>query len=154
MEKGDISNHSAARALIVFEGAVAFCTDNKEFAKLAKKDKWSQAIKLWTLNEFCVRRILYLFHRKDITFEVVTFLGQAFANEARVFLDEQDIPIHRVWSTTPESLGRSIAYMPDLAWVYDPDPEHFLMYGSKGGHLADVGQIGHFINDRGMSTDG
>jgi len=145
MDKGDLSNKVSPRCLLVFEGALAFCTNEAKSSKLIAKRRDEKALKeYWVLNEHLCRRILWLFHKKDITFEVVTFLGQQFAVELRYWLDSLDIPVHRVWATTPAALGRNIAYMPDLAFVYDPEPERWLMYGTKGVFLSDVNQVGDF----------
>ena len=153
MENGDLANKPAPKLLLVFEGIVGECTDTKRSDKKLRKGQAAAAIRYWELNPGAAARILYLFHRKDISFEVVTFLGMDFATEVRHFLDHHDIPVHRVWATTPEILGRSIGYMTDLVYVYDPDPERWLMYGSKGGHLTDVNQIGHTLGDRGIFSE-
>lgn len=147
MEKGDLSNKVSPRILLVFEGALGFCRNETKAARLYRKGRHQQALnEYWLLNETMVHRILWLFHKKDITFEVVTFLGHEFAVELKYWLDSLDIPVHRVWETTPTNLGRSIAYMPDLSYVYDPDPERWLMYGAKGVFLQDVNQIGSFAS--------
>ena len=92
-----------------------------------------------------VRQVLWLFHRKDVSTEIVTFLHPDFATEVKYLLDVNDIPVHRVWATTPENLGRQIAYMPDLACVYDPEPERWLMYGGKGRFLTSATQLGEDV---------
>ena len=142
MLNGDLSNKISPRILLIFEGAVGICLDKGKHDKLMKQGRWAGAVAQWTWNEPVIRRILWLFHKKDITFELVTFIGEFFAEELEQAAGEDDIPFHRVWWTTPERLGRSIAYMPDLSCVYDPEPTRWLMYGSKGKFLTDVNQIG------------
>ena len=137
----DLSNKPAPKVLLVFEGAVGFCTDSKRFERMMKKEKWAPAMECWQPNELMIRRILYLFHKKNITFEVVTFLPDRFAAHLREWLDDLDVPIHRVWSSTPDKLARALSYMPDVLHVYDPDPSRFMRYGSKGSWLQDINQI-------------
>jgi hypothetical protein len=91
-----------------------------------------------------VRRILWLFHKKDVHIEIVTYLGDEFAEALADWLDDEQVPVSRVWSTTPERLARGIAYMPDLHTVYDPEASRWLSYGSKGKYLTDVNQVGDF----------
>lgn len=141
MLNGDLSNQVSARILLVFEGALGFCTDEKRFSKAASRGNWERAIGYWELNELMMRRILWLFHKKDVHTEVVTFL-EGFGDEIAELLETHDLPVHRVWSTTPEHLGRQIAYMPDLACVYDPEPQRWLMYGGKGRFLTSAAQVG------------
>ena len=146
MQNGDLSNQVSARVLIVFEGALGFCTDEKKFKKAADRGNWERAAECWELNELMVRRILWLFYHKDVHTEVVTFLPSGFADElAELLEDKYDLPVHRVWASTPELLGRQIAYMPDLARVYDPEPQRWLMYGGKGRFLTSVSQVGEDI---------
>jgi hypothetical protein len=145
LQNGDLSSHVAPKLLLVYEGALGFCTDTKKYDKAASRHQWEKAWQHWELNELMVRQILWLFHKKDVRTEVVTFLHRDFATELRHQLDEMDLPVHRVWSTTPESLGRQIAYMPDLACVYDPEPERWLMYGGKGRLITSALQLGEDV---------
>lgn len=142
VQNGDLSNKVSPRILLVFEGALGFCSNEKKFAKAAAKQDWERALSFWEFNELLIRQILWLFHRRDVNTEIVTFKPEGFATELRYRLDTMDIPVHRVWSTSPENLGRQIAYMPDLACVYDPEPERWLMYGSKGRLLSRATELG------------
>lgn len=56
--------------------------------------------------------------------------------------DQEELPVRHVWATRPELLARKIAYMADLARVYDPDASRWLTWGGKGSHLTDVNQLG------------
>lgn len=145
MEHGDLSNKVSPRVLLVFENAVGFCIDRTQFEKELKRKHWDRALSYWDFNELMLRQILWLFHKKDVRTEVVTFLPAGFADVLMLGFDKIDLPIHRVWSTTPENLGRQIAYMPDLACVYDPEPARWLMYGSKGRFLTHAGQLGEDV---------
>jgi hypothetical protein len=138
----DLSTRPSPKILLVFEGTVAYCTNREKSQRLIDRGSYSKALRFWTLNELCVRRILYLFFRKDLQFEVVTFLGDGFAAAVREWLDDNDIPVHRVWASDPDRLARNISYMPDLAIVYDSDPERAGRYGLKGVHLTDINAIG------------
>lgn len=145
MEHGDLSNKVSPRLLLVFENALGWCTDKTKCEKELKRQHWEKSFGYWTWNELMLRQILWLFHKKDVRTEVVTFMGEGFADCIKFELDALDIPVHRVWSTTPESLGRQIAYMPDLACVYDPEPSRWLMYGSKGRFIEHANQLGEDV---------
>lgn len=142
MRFGDISNKVSPRILLVFEGALGLCTDTHKLDKALAKGKVMTAVKLFELNQLALHVLDYLYWKKDINIEVVTFLGEEFAEELAALLDERSVPVHRVWSSTPDALARRIAYMPDLAVVYDPEPARWLAYGAKGRYLQDVRQIG------------
>ena len=145
MEHGDLSNKVSPRVLLVFENALGYCVDMSKSDKYLAKKNFTRAFGYWDFNEMILRQILWLFHKKDVRTEVVTFIPGDFVDEIKVALDELDIPVHRVWCTTPENLGRQIAYMPDLACVYDPEPQRWLMYGSKGRFLTSATQLGEDV---------
>jgi hypothetical protein len=145
VQNGDLSNKMSPKVLLVFEGALGFCTDPKKFDKAMVRGNWERAVGYWELNELMMRRILWLFHRKDVRTEVVTFYSPGFADEVATRLEAADLPVHRVWSTSPGHLGRQIAYMPDLACVYDPEPQRWLMYGGKGRLLTSFTQLGEDV---------
>jgi hypothetical protein len=140
MENGNLSNRVAPRIVLVFEGALGFCTDTARYDKAVRKEKWETAIKYWSLNTLCMAKLMHLYFKKDVNIEVVTYLGEPFAEELRYLL--QDLPLHRVWATTPFDLGLKVAYMPDLAMVYDPEPKRWLMYGGKGRYLSSINELG------------
>lgn len=141
MRNGDLSNRVSPRVVLVFEGALGFCTDTRKFDRQLRRGHFEEATRFWEINSLLAGKILHLNYYKDVTFEVVTFIGgDEWAAELGYYLE--DLPLHRVWATTPEKLGRKIAYMPDLACVYDPEPKRWLMYGTKGRFLTSVNQIG------------
>lgn len=144
MQKGDLSHDIVPRILLVFEGAVAFLPDDKRkaFDKAYRKQRWTDALALWELNELMLRKIWDITFRKSLTVELVTFLGQGMADVLAARMDEEDMPIARVWATTPGQLSRRLAYMPNVSVVYDPDENHVFTYGSKGKVITDVNQLG------------
>jgi len=144
MQHGDISNESAPRILLVFEGAVGFLPDIKvkDYQRAVRRHAWDDAVSCWELSEPILRRILDLVLRRNLAVEVVTFISQPFADVLAARLDEEDVPVRRVWYSTPGRLSRRLAYMPDVAAVYDPDEAHVFTYGSKGRVLVDPNQLG------------
>jgi hypothetical protein len=64
--------------------------------------------------------------------EVVTYLHADAVEYLQAWVDDKDLPVHRVWYAAPNKLARKIATMPDLAVIFDPDPAHALTYGHKG----------------------
>jgi hypothetical protein len=142
MLNGDLDNKVSPRLLLVFEGALGIKTDGPGFDRAVRKHRWAQVMDCWELNELMARRLLWLYYNRDVNYEIVTFLGDDFARELSLWINDVGLPVHRVWATTPDKLGRTIAYMPDLACVYDPEPTRWLMYGGKGRFLERVSQIG------------
>jgi hypothetical protein len=144
MRNGDISNQVTPRIVLVFEGALGFVFDEKLWQKVRKNGKYYKIRECWGLNELMVHRILWLFHKKDLQIDIVTFLGDDFAAELTEWLEDEGVTVSDVWSSTVTQLARSIVYMPDLALVYDPEPTRWLTYGSKGMFISDVNQLGAF----------
>lgn len=136
MKNGDISNEVVPRLALVFEGLVGVLSSPREQAveALARKAKrWKRAVSAYSLNDPMVRRIWDTTWRLGFNIDVVTFLGEGFCSALRERLEDEDqLPISKVWASTPQRLSREIAYMPELAAIYDPDPSHRFTYGGKG----------------------
>ena len=145
MRHGDISNQVAPRILLIAEGALIYLSDAKRWEKIQKKGDYHNIEKCWTVHDLMARRILWLFHKKDLRIDLVTFLGDEFAEELADWLEQQiPLAIGDVWSTGVNQLQRTIDYMPDLAMVYDPEPARWATWGSKGMFISDVNQLGAF----------
>lgn len=144
MQRGDISSEVVPKIIIVFEGAVGFLPADREaeYDRAVRKQRWVDAMYCWSLDEHMLRKIWDLAFRRSLTIEIVTFVSQPFADVLAARLDEEDMPVHRVWHTTPAKLSRQLAYMPDVAAIYDADEAHVFTYGSKGHVLTDVSQLG------------
>lgn len=144
MKGGDLDNAVVPRIILVFEGALGFLPDSavKDYEKAVKKQRWDDAIALWEFDEHMMRKIWDLTYRKSVTVEIVTFISQPFADVLAARLDEEDMPIRRVWYSTPARLSRQLAHMIDVSTVYDPDETHMFTYGAKGRVINDPNQLG------------
>jgi hypothetical protein len=135
MDKGDLSNEVIPRILLVFEGVVGWLPpeNKKTYDKLVRKGQWYYAVYEWELNDLMLRKIWDVMFRQSRELDIITYIGgQPFADALAARLDEEDVPVRRVWYTTPAILSRKIALMPDVAAVFDPDPAHQFTYGGKG----------------------
>lgn len=148
MRGGDLSNEVVPRAVLVFEGALGFIdrNDQRAFGRAIRRKRWDDAAECWQLFDLMVTRIWYVATRLSVTLDVVTFAGPPEFGEAleRRLQDAEELPVHRVWATTVELLCRKIAYMPDLAVIYDPEPSRQFTWGAKGRILTDINQLGAF----------
>lgn len=147
MKYGDLSNVVSPRIIIVFEGAVGSLPDGKteEYDKAVKKNNWFRAARLFDLNELMLQKLLYLSRRKNINISLVTWMPDDAAMEISDMMHENSVPVRGCFSSTPAQLARMLPYNPDVACVYDPVPEHILMFGSKGEVLTDPNQVGRMF---------
>lgn len=145
MLRGDLSNTVTPRLLVVFEGLVAYLSAGNvaSYNELGSLGDWPAALQCWDLSPLALTKISDLVTRRDIKVEVVSFAvpPEGAASLADRF-DEESVPVSRVVSSTPERTARRLAYAPDIARVYCPDPRHALMCGSKGFHVTSVHQLG------------
>lgn len=141
---GDLSNRTAARVLLVFEGLLGHLPAEKvpEYEKYAADGKWDSVIYQFQLNNQVVNRILYLTWSADYNFHVVTWFPPDAATAIQERLDEISLPVRSVFSTTPEKLAKILVNNPDIVTVYDIVPQHVLTFGSKATLVTDVSQIG------------
>lgn len=130
MQFGDLSNRVAPRILIVFEGGLTYPDED-----------YSNILKI-KLNPKVVDRILYLTFRKDINIEIVTWMDEDTADDISELLARNNLPVKGCYNHSPSLLARELSHRIDIICVYDPDPEHVLLFGSRGMLLTDANQIG------------
>ncbi len=148
MKHNDLSSQVVPRLALVFEGALGFADRAalRQFEKDLKRKHLDWAASRWVLDPTMMLKIWDVTKRLSFNLDIVTFLadGSEFFGEALAIRlqDVYDLPIHGVIATTEDKLSRKIAYMPDLAKIYDPDRLRSLRWGSKGYHLTDLNQLG------------
>jgi hypothetical protein len=142
VEKNDISNEVTARLLIVFEGLLGTPPEQPKMRRriplLGRKGLSPRDIEQWLLNEALARRIWDVTWRQGFSVDVVTFLGEEFVTAISDWIDIHDLPVGHVSASSPDRLARSLAYQPNVAAVYDPEPSRWATYGSKG-RIMDPG---------------
>jgi hypothetical protein len=97
-----------------------------------KTRRYRSAVNAYELNPAMIPHVWDITFRKNFNMDVVTFLGDDFAEELRERLDDEGLPLATVRSSKPDKLARSLAYDPSVYAVYDPDPSHIFLYGGKG----------------------
>lgn len=144
MKGGDLSNRTAARVLIVFEGLVGYLPADKvpEYEKYLAESRWDEVIHLFTINSSVLNKILYLTWNADYNFHVVTWFPNEAAQAIQLKLEELSIPVRSVFSTTPEKLAKILVNNPDIVAVYDTVPQHVLTFGSKAQLVTEISDLG------------
>lgn len=140
MDKGDISNEVSPRLVVVFEGMLGILPERSGAGLLtqvrkfrSKQGQAKRAVSDYEINEPLGAVIWDTVWRFRYSVDVVTYLGEDFAEALTERLDFEGLPIGRVWADDPMRLARRIAHMPDLAAIYDN--ENHLMFGGKGRTL-------------------
>jgi hypothetical protein len=146
LKNGDLSNEVVPRIVLVFEGALGYISreNRKKFDKYIARERWYEAAGCWEIHDQVAQRIWYLVRHRSLTLDIVIFAGPeefGAALEIRI-KDFEELPVHNVWATRTELLARKIAYMPDLLCVYDPNPERWLTWGSKGRPITRAEDLG------------
>lgn len=136
MYKGDISNEIPPRFVVVFESLVASLNDVKSkrtFDKAVRHHNYRRAVQCFTVNDMVARHIWDITWNYKYAVDCATYLGPDFVEYIEEFIEEQRLPIYTVYSSkSPDIFARELNYRPDIARVFDGDPSHALMYGSKG----------------------
>lgn len=147
MRNGDLSSQVVPRLCLVLEGALGFLPRARvgRFNELGSRGQWDLAWAVWDLNDLMCRKVWDVTYRQSFQVEVVTYACPAEGAQGLAErLDEEGLPVSRVLASTPARMARRLAYAPDIAAVYDANPEHALAYGSKGRHLSSVHEFGRF----------
>jgi len=141
---GDLSNRTAPRVLITFEGLIGHLPEDKvpDYEKYVAESRWDEVIYQFQFNSDVLNRILYLTWTSDYNFHVVTWFPKEAATAIERKLDELSIPVRSVFSTTPEKLAKMLVNNPDIVTVYDTVHQHVLTFGSKAKLVHSASDIG------------
>lgn len=141
MRDGDLSNEVVPRLLLVWEGAVAFLADEKKEQHYLAKGQWEYLASIYTANDLMISKIWDVTRRQSLVIDIISYYPQEFQPYLDAWLEDEGVPASS-WCTDAQVLARKLAHMPDVARVYDPDPQRAMAYGSKGIHLVSVHQLG------------
>lgn len=135
MQGGDLANDLVPRFVLVFEnliGVVPNSLSGVGYASFIRTKRWKRAVNYLVVNDLLAKQMWHVTWHLNYQLEVITYLHADAVQPIEDWIDEQDLPVHRVWYAEPNKLARKIATMPDLAAIFDPDPAHQLTYGKKG----------------------
>jgi hypothetical protein len=138
---GDLDNRMPMRVLIIFEKTLGFL-DNKHAKREAlaqRLHRWDKAAEYWDLDEGMISRIWDLYTRYDLrTDVVVTSRPSEFSKALASKLEERDLPVRRVLTSTVGELAHMLPRMPDVYTVLYADPDMLAPFGAKGQFLAST----------------
>lgn len=150
MQKGDISNVMSPRLLVVFENLVGLLPEPQDRARYAtylRLHQWKRAVNCYQPNETLAKVLWDLtYGRFSYTLDCVTWLDDRLVEHVESWLDREGLPFSKFHHYDPTKLARRIATMPDVAAIYDPDPAHRFLWGSKGRIVSpeNTTQMGRF----------
>lgn len=144
MQKGDLSNAPVPRIIVVYEGVLASVPElNQKSFSLAKlKNNTSGMFSCYTPDDLAMGQVLRLCLRDNINVSVVTWMDDPVSRLISDQLDYLGIPVRNVFRDTAYLLAQRLPYNPDVVCVYDSDPDHVLLFGSKGYLVTKPQQIG------------
>jgi hypothetical protein len=146
VRSNDLSSDPVARIALVADGALCWPPDDrlKDWDRVINRGHWKEAAEMLEFNERMCTVIWDRSWRCNMIIDVITYLGpDQWAAALADRIGAEELPVHKVWATTPTLLGRKLAFMYDLVRVYDPYPEHQLMFGQKGRLITNVNQLGY-----------
>lgn len=135
---GDISNEVSPRLLFVFEGTVGTLPSKTAEAKerfYLRTKRWAKAVELWQIADRAYALLWDVTWRYNYRFDIVTYQPKGFAKALAERLDDEGLPVGRVFASSPNLLTKKLAFMPDVRYVYDADPSRHLTYGGRGVHM-------------------
>lgn len=145
LKGNDLSNVVTPRLVLVFEGALGFLPEARvrDYNYHGTKGNWRLAWQEWELDDLAMRKIWDVTFRQSFQLEVVTYVApEEGAPALAERLEEENLPVSRVTASTPARMARRLAYAPDVAYVYDANRLNALVYGSRGGYMSSIHQLG------------
>lgn len=136
MQHGDLSNEVEPRAIVVFENLLGVHPTKKDHAAYiaAKRvHQWKRALNTYKINWLLVGEMNRLW-KQHYSLDVVTFMDPRIGDFLEDFIDYQDIPVGRVFTSTPEVLVHGLLYRQNVRGVYYPadGPSQAMRFGGKG----------------------
>lgn len=134
---------------VVFEGLVGLLSSPSVQAKYStylRLHRWKQAVRLYEPNELVAKHLWDLTWRYHFTLDCVTWLDERMLDHVEEWIDREGLPFSSIHRHTPTDLSRRMSTMPYLAAIYDPDPRHQLLFGSKARIISpsDPSGMGRF----------
>ncbi len=147
MRDNDLSSFIVPRDVIVWEGLLGVIPDERTAlreAKLRRRHKWGKALACYETNEMMARKIWDLVWRFSMEIDLLTYVSREFSLELQTRVDNENLPLRRVWFEPANLLARRLAVAPDIRTIYDPDPAHQFTYVGKGRVLmpGDYNMLG------------
>jgi hypothetical protein len=131
----DLDNLVVPRDVLVFEGLLGLIPDKKvaeQEIKFRQKKRWHEAVACYEINEMLARRLWDMVWRYSLEIDLLTYHGREFAQALEERMDNENLPLRRIWAEEPNILARRLATMIDIRAIYDPFPDHQFLYGAKG----------------------
>lgn len=143
MQHGDLDNRLPPRWLFVFENVLAAVPDERlrEWKLALRLRRWRRVVDCYEMHLHVVKVIWDLVWRRDYRFDVVTFLGDDFAEALEKRLKREALPFANLWAVTEQTLAARLAYMPDVMYVIHGDPSRHLTYGNRGLLVTDPNKL-------------
>lgn len=141
MRGNDISNEVVPRLVIVWDGLLGVLPSKAAEAKAStylRLKRWKKAVSLWEVNDHVGAQIWDLTWRSKYAVDLVTHTsGEPFAEALaeRLYGPEGFTCLGQIWYEDPRVLARSLAHRPNVACVVHDNPQHVLLFGSKGRYL-------------------
>lgn len=121
---------------------MATVSDPVAFDSFYDDKQYEEALACVTINTNVFNRILYLAWKKNYNVEVVTWYNEDMATTIEDFLSDSSVTVRGVTSWSPKALAHELSYRPDILCIYDADPKHVLLFGSKCVLFTNANQIG------------
>lgn len=143
MQGGDLSNRLPPRWLFVFEGVIGFLPEERatEFKLSVRFKRWRRAANCFEIHPHVQKVLWDLMWRRDYRFDIVTFLGDEFAEALEKRLTRESLPFSNLWAVTEDTLAKRLAYMPDVMYVIHGDTARHLSYGNRGLLVTEPGKL-------------
>jgi len=135
MQGNDIGGEFVPRLVIVFEGLIGLLptkTAEVKAQSLLRFNRYRRFVNQFEINDALAKRMWDVTWRYNMEVDVVTFTDPRVVAPLEKRLDKEDLPVRRVWFDEVSLLGRRIATMPQVAAIYDANPDHRFTFGSKG----------------------
>ena len=131
MQNGDLAEHHPDVIVVVLEGVLALVSQDVETSKYLHREKVVGVSVQWM--DLPIKRLVTLATRyANYEIQVITFLDEAMATRATIFLDQIGFPFPQVQYFPFEDFVTTLRYQPMIHGVYDSNEARLEQYGQVG----------------------
>ena len=137
MRRGQIGTDYQQRMIFIWEGAIATLPEHWSIRGLehlaVRTGQSRRAVDYWKVQHQGLALMWSLLARTDFRIDLcVTTRPPRFAEAVADKVLMENWPVHYVFASSPESLGRRLSTMPDVARVYYGLERQRFAYGPNG----------------------
>jgi hypothetical protein len=133
VERGDISNTSSQRMVVIFEGLVGNLPSRRrrEASVWRRMKQWKRYVGCWEWDHHNTTRVRDLTFHRSQNITLVSFMGEDCEDALQLAADRHHLGVRVECYDSAGEFARSLAYQPEVSHVVHTPAHWTYTFGSK-----------------------